>query len=220
VSAAPEAAVPPPHGASCRSGGPDGGRSRPALTVAPPLRAQDGGAPGAPGGPPTPRAARPVTVRLAPTLEPPARTVRATTPAHTVPPVLGSPEARRRLDVTSRPFGGPAAALGPMPDPTPLCCAMVQAAVEGLRGVRPLAQLTRWVTPEVYEHLQIRAELVQRAGRPVAARAGIRRIRLFRIGDDVAEASVVVDDGPRVRAVAIRLEGHRGRWRAVVLEIG
>jgi hypothetical protein len=97
---------------------------------------------------------------------------------------------------------------------------MVQAAVEGLRGVRPLAQLTRWVTPEVYELLQLRAELVQRAGQPVAARAGIRRIRLFRIGDAVAEASVVVDDGPRVRAVAVRMEGHRGRWRAVAMEIG
>ena len=66
----------------------------------------------------------------------------------------------------------------------------------------------------------LRAELVQRAGQPVAARAGIRRIRLFRIGDAIAEASVVVDDGPRVRAVAVRMEGHRGRWRAVAMEIG
>ena len=165
----------------------------------------------------------PLIVRLVPLTEPPARIPRSTTPAHSVPPVLGSVEARSR----TRPavghgyrIGEPGPVGGPMPDPTPLCCAMVQAAVEGLRGVRPLAQLTRWVSPEVYDRLLLRAELVQRAGTAQAARAGIRRIRVFRIGDDVAEATVVVDDGPRVRAVAVRLETHRGRWRAVAMEIG
>jgi hypothetical protein len=175
-------------------------------------------------GPGEPRLAprRPVTVRLVPLTEPPAQPLRATTPAHTMPPVLGTLEARRLARPPRTTYPGPEAqtSTGPLPDPTPLCCAMVQAAVEGLRGVRPLAQLTRWVSPEVYELLQLRAELVQRAGHPAASHAGIRRIRLFRIGDDVAEASVVVDDGPRVRAVAVRLEGHRGRWRAVVMEIG
>ena len=50
--------------------------------------------------------------------------------------------------------------------------------------------------------------------------ASIRRIRLCRLGEHAAEATVVVDDGPRVRAVAVRLEGHRGHWRATALEIG
>ncbi|WP_146903813.1 Rv3235 family protein [Cellulomonas aerilata] len=157
-----------------------------------------------------------------PRSEPSAQPLRATAPAHGVPPVLGSPAAGAlaRHARTTYPGVETPAPTGPLPDPTPLCCAMVQAAVEGLRGVRPLAQLTRWVSPEVYDLLQLRAELVQRAGRPTASRAGIRRIRLFRIGEEVAEASVVVDDGPRVRAVAVRLEGHRGRWRAVAMEIG
>lgn len=165
----------------------------------------------------------PPSVRLAPQVEALARPLRVTTPAHTVPPVLGSTQARER----SRPAvvrgpqaEEPAPLAGPMPDPTAVCCAMVQAAVEGLRGVRPLAQLTRWVTPEVYERLLLRAELVQRAGPGPSGRAAIRRIRVFRIGDEVTEASVVVDDGPRVRAVAVRLEAHRGRWRAVAMEIG
>jgi len=98
---------------------------------------------------------------------------------------------------------------------------MVQAAVESLRGARPLAQLTRWVTPDVYDRLALRAELVQSAAAaPVPGRAAIRRIRVFRIGHETAEATVVVEDGPRVRAVAVRLEGHRGRWRATAMDIG
>jgi hypothetical protein len=31
---------------------------------------------------------------------------------------------------------------------------------------------------------------------------------------------VVVHDGARVRGAAVRLEAHRGRWRATALEIG
>ena len=164
-------------------------------------------------------------VRLVPRVEPPAAPLRAVTPAHERPPVLGSPEALAR----SRPVvRGPYAAVGaapapdgPLPDPTRMCCDLVQAAVEGLRGVRPLAQLVRWVSPDVYDRLALRAQLVQGApAAPSPARAGIRRVRVFRIGDAVAEATVVVEDGPRVRAVAVRVEGHRGRWRATALEIG
>jgi len=110
----------------------------------------------------------------------------------------------------------------PLPDPIPLCCAMVQAAVEALRGARPLAQLARWVSPEIYDQLAVRSELTQRVlgQRDTSHRAAIRRIRLCRLGDDAAEASVIVEDGPRVRAVAVRLEAHRGQWRATAMEIG
>ena len=48
----------------------------------------------------------------------------------------------------------------------------------------------------------------------------VRRVRVCRLSQLVAEASVVLDDGDRVRAAAIRLESHRGYWRATVLEIG
>ena len=42
----------------------------------------------------------------------------------------------------------------------------------------------------------------------------------YRISTTVAEGSVVVHDGTRVRAAAVRLEAHRGAWRATVLQIG
>lgn len=107
----------------------------------------------------------------------------------------------------------------PLPDPTAQCCSVVRAAVEVLRGERPAAQLSRWVTPEVHDQLVERAQLVR--GRASATRPVlVRRVRLVRLGDDVAEATVVLDDDGRVRAAAVRLEARRGVWRVAVLEIG
>jgi hypothetical protein len=169
----------------------------------------------------------PVRTRLIPLLEPPARPLLATGPPLAAPPVAGSPRAAARSAGGADPWTArPALPVGavqdtPLPDPTPVCCAMVQAAVEALRGARPLAQLARWVSPEIYDQLDARAKLTQRVrGADGAHRAAIRRIRLCRLGESTAEATVVVDDGPRVRAVAVRLEGRRGQWRATALEIG
>lgn len=111
-------------------------------------------------------------------------------------------------------------------DPTALCCAVAHAATEVLRGVRPLAQLVRSVSPEVYEQLaarlQVTAAARERRGAPPTpqSRSRVRRARVVRVGPEAAEAGIVIDDADRVRAVALRVELHRGRWRAVVLEIG
>ncbi len=120
------------------------------------------------------------------------------------------------------------AAAWPVPDPSPppevclddptrLCGAVVVAAIEALTSARPLVQLARWVSPDVYESLA-------RAARPGPAtgRRGVvlRSVRVCRLGPEVAEGSVVVHDGARVRAAAVRFEAHRGTWRATVLQIG
>ncbi|MBO1750902.1 energy transducer TonB [Actinotalea sp. BY-33] len=112
---------------------------------------------------------------------------------------------------------GPA---GPsLPDPATVCGPVVLAAVEALVGGRPLTQLVRWVTPQVYEALG--ARLRDCGPRPGAVRrATVLRSHLCRVSPTVAEASVVIHDGVRVRAGALRLEVHRGHWRATVLEIG
>ena len=159
-------------------------------------------------------AAPPVRASLAPRHESPAVLAR-TTPAMQV-----------RLD---RPAGprpsGDAHLTGSdvvePPDPMPACCALAQAAVEVIRGARPLGQLVRWLTPGVYDAIGRRAALT--TGIPVSQagmRTTIRRVRLCRFGTDAVEATVVVDDGPQVRAVALRMELHRGAWRGVALEIG
>lgn len=120
----------------------------------------------------------------------------------------------------------PPAELG---DPTALCCAVAHAAIESLRGIRPLAQLARSVSPEIFDALHARAQVRAAARRRSGAlpagqerqlRSRVRRARVVRIAHDVAEATVVVDDVDRVRAAAVRVEEHRGRWRVVVLEIG
>lgn len=114
----------------------------------------------------------------------------------------------------------------PLGDPTALCCAVAHAAMESLRGIRPLAQLVRSVSPEVFDALytrcQVREQARTRPGAPPVSqsRARVRHARVIRIAPGVAEASVVVDDVDRVRAVALRVEERRGRWRVVVLEIG
>ncbi|MCV2394138.1 Rv3235 family protein [Actinotalea sp. M2MS4P-6] len=102
-------------------------------------------------------------------------------------------------------------------DPTPLAGAVVLAAVEALSGSRPLVQLTRWVTPQVYEQLSARAPLQPPRHR---RRATVRSTRVARLSPRVAEATVVLHDGERVRAAAARLEVHRRAWRVTVLQIG
>lgn len=95
------------------------------------------------------------------------------------------------------------------------------ACVEVVLGRRPAAQLARWVAPHVLDSLQASAELVRRAGVLThARRPAARRVRVCPVDRHTAEVCLVVDDGVRVRAVALRLEAHRGAWRVATLEIG
>ena len=165
---------------------------------------------------PTPARARPPRMLLPPCTEPDPRAPAASQVA--VPQVRSvlSPLTDGAWPVASRRVGGdPKTEL---PDPTRLCGAVVLAAVEALCSARPLGQLARWVSPEVYESLA-------RAARPslegsVQRGAVVRGLRVCRISPTVAEGSAVLHDGVRVRAAAVRFEVHRGSWRATVLQIG
>lgn len=109
-----------------------------------------------------------------------------------------------------------------LPEPEQWAAALVRAAVEALLGLRPTAQLARWLDQDLYEALTRRAILAGRVeGRAAVTRStAIRRVRVCRVRDGVREATVVLHDGRRIRAAAVRLEVHRGRWRATALEIG
>jgi|GEM_PF-661586 len=169
----------------------------------------------------TPRTAPARTARSASVpAPPPARLLRCVgeQPAPAVDVRDGGARPPQHV-VRGRPLA-PTTAV-PLPDPTAMCCAVVRAALEVLRGERTVGQLARWVSPEIYETLARRARLVADAGVESATRpVTIRRARLVRIGEEVAEGTVVVDDGNRVRAAAARLEARRGTWRVVALEIG
>jgi hypothetical protein len=118
----------------------------------------------------------------------------------------------------------PEIALCPDPDPALLCANLAVCVVEILAGARSLDQVGRWVTDSVYIHLLRRTVLAARA-RAVSAQEA-RRPR-FHIGDpllsypsdDVVEGVVLVHQPSRSRAIALRLERHRGRWRATALSI-
>lgn len=110
-----------------------------------------------------------------------------------------------------------------LPDPSATTSALVQAVVEVLAGVRPASQLVRWMSHDVHGALSSRAALATRLRRgtpPTTRQAVVRGVRVCSPTDGVVEASAVVIDGDRVRAVAVRLEGLDGRWRATALEMG
>ena len=159
--------------------------------------------------------ARTIRSGAAPRLEPTATRPRALQRSPRVLTFGGAPQFPVAEDLadTGRPVTSPSEA--PLPDPTSICCSVVRAAVEVLRGERPVGQLQRWLAPDVFDSLARRALLMQGAtgpvetGRPVA----IRRARLVRLGDAAAEATVVLEDMDRVRAAAVRLEARRGVWR-------
>lgn len=99
-----------------------------------------------------------------------------------------------------------------------------QAVVEVTGGDRPVGQLQRWTSPEVYADLERRAAVLARAraGGPPARRLRpqVRTVHVCRPGPHTAEVSVHVRYGQRSRAIAARLELRHGRWTCTVLQLG
>lgn len=99
-----------------------------------------------------------------------------------------------------------------------------QAVVEVIGGDRGVQQLMRWTTDPVYEDLQRRSALLQRAGtrdpRRKRLRAQVRSVHLSRPQPDIAEISIHVRHGQRSRAIAAKIERIEGRWRCSALEFG
>ena len=137
---------------------------------------------------------------------------------------LGAPR-RPEPPVPLAPGAPPPGDAGDLPDPVRWARQFVQAAVEVAVGLRPAAQLVRWTDEEVYARLARRCDVATRARlagrlRVPPGRTRVRSVRTSEVARGVVEASAVVSDGSRARAVALRLEGHDGRWRVTVLELG
>jgi uncharacterized protein DUF6459 len=107
-----------------------------------------------------------------------------------------------------------------LPDPRPWAGHIAQALVEVMAGARPAPQVLRWTTPEVYAAVARRAAVSARRGAGTTRRTVVRGVRVCEPADGVAEASAVVVDGGRVRALAMRLVGLDGRWRVEALQVG
>jgi hypothetical protein len=108
-----------------------------------------------------------------------------------------------------------------LPDPGNWTARLVESIIQTLAGERPLHQLLRWLSPQVYDelaqHLSAHPPPPAAAGR-VPGRA-VRSVHVCRPTPDVVEASAVVRTASRSRAVALRLEGSSGRWRCTRLRV-
>jgi hypothetical protein len=109
-----------------------------------------------------------------------------------------------------------------LPDPEPLLKNLTIGVLEAMAGVREVDQLARWLGEDAYRALLTRTNLAARArsARGVAAARPAHRIISMRHSspaDGVVEGVVIVAGPVRHRAVALRLEGWDGRWRATSL---
>ncbi len=102
----------------------------------------------------------------------------------------------------------------PGPAPDRLAHLLVQVWLEVRAGRRPLSQLDPLLAPAARRRLA--AQLLPRPD-PTIPVGRVQRIRSYAPTRDACEASVVVRQGARTTAFAVRLERHRGVWRAVEL---
>lgn len=142
-----------------------------------------------------------------------------------VSPPVSEPETDAPPLADDVDFGPQPTRSAALPDPRPWAARFAQALVEVLAGQRPVGQLVRWTSGEIYESLATdlgaagpapgRAVSRQPAERPV-----VRSVRIDQPADGVAEVSAVVRADGRARAVALRLEGLDGRWQCTALRLG
>lgn len=100
-----------------------------------------------------------------------------------------------------------------------------QVLAETLAGSRPPGQIVPWTSEQARRHIRRLGPMLAARERPL-----VRRVVASRPAADVVEMTVVVRFGPRVRALAVRLERdgpHRAgpgrearpeRWRCTAVE--
>lgn len=117
-------------------------------------------------------------------------------------------------------FGPQATLRSALPEPKAWARAIAVAILESLAGRRPPTQFARAMTTDVYDAIARRHAVALRRGSTGAQRSIVRRVAICEPADGVAEASVVVHHGGRVRAIAMRMSGVDGRWLITAFEMG
>lgn len=104
-----------------------------------------------------------------------------------------------------------------LPPARPVAHALVQGLLEVLAGVRPVSQLQRSTTPELFAQLELAVHGRPRSAgvRPVTG--AVRSLHVQERPEGVAEVCATVRSGQRMTAVALRLEGLAGRWTCTEL---
>jgi hypothetical protein len=162
-----------------------------------------------------------VPVRLVPVPRPaPASSRRGTRALSLAPPAPSTASSRiepTAWDTEDDADPAPPPDLGRLPDPRRWTALLAQAVVEILAGRRPVAQVVRWVDPEIADRLRRSAASARRGGDGAPVR--VRRVRVSTTMDGTVEAVAVVDDGTRCRAIAMRLEALHRRWQCTALDL-
>ncbi|WP_426623284.1 Rv3235 family protein [Leifsonia sp. McL0607] len=109
-------------------------------------------------------------------------------------------------------------------DPSLLSAKLALCVIEILAGARPLDQLGRWVSDSVYVQLLRRTVIASRSREVTGDDARRPRVRvgepmINRLGETIVDAVVMIHQPTRSRAVALRLERHRKRWRATAISV-
>ncbi len=170
-------------------------------------------------GRPATRTARPplrVVVRPAPHREPPfddeLEAPIATRHDRWLPFELASPPAPRPVPPL-RPHG--------LPDPEKWARRLLVGLIESADGRRPLHQLSALLSLSVHRGLVADFERVGAARTTHWLRnAGVSTVRGCEPARGVAELSATLRAGSRLRAIALRLEEHHGRWVCTRLQLG
>lgn len=151
-------------------------------------------------------ARRPAPIRLIPyggTVAPPGITVHGSL---AVALDTGPPPGRARA-----PLG---VVRDGRPDPRAEPRLLARLVIEVLAGLRPYHHLAGRTTPELFEHLGGFA-----ARMPARVMPRLGTVRVCSPAPGVAEVTALAAFGPRVHAVALRLErDDRGRWRCAAIE--
>jgi len=111
-----------------------------------------------------------------------------------------------------------------LPDPTGSLQAVATGVVEVIAGTRPINQLARLLSEEVYDRLSLRAKIAREDRESKGIKARYQMFRIQKIAqesprDGVIESVVLVNTAHRTRAVTIRLEGINHRWRATSVSV-
>lgn len=90
--------------------------------------------------------------------------------------------------------------------------------LEVLAGVRSVKQLQRDTTPELYVELAASLTATRRPSGPRPDHRSVRSLHVQERPEGVVEVCATVQRGPRLTALALRLEGFDGRWRCTHLQ--
>jgi len=99
----------------------------------------------------------------------------------------------------------------------------IQAVVEVIACDRPVTQLVRWTSRQVYAEILGRQQNVARHRRETSVRPvrqHVATVRLCQPGPSCAEIAARVTFGGRSRAVAARLDRRNERWLCTAIQFG